>query len=88
MRRLKKERQMKEEENEAEEEEVEVVAVKRPKEEDLELGGPLSFSSRTAKEIEPLKKEEEEEENEEDENGEMEIGDESGTEEKDKELLR
>ncbi|XP_017264222.1 uncharacterized protein si:dkey-117m1.4 isoform X2 [Kryptolebias marmoratus] len=89
MRRLKKEKQMKDSgEMDEEEEEVEVVAVKRPKEEeDLELGCLQSFSSKTAKDIEPLKKEKEEEENEEDENGEIEIGDESGTEEKDKELL-
>ncbi|XP_037530257.1 serine/arginine repetitive matrix protein 1, partial [Nematolebias whitei] len=79
-RRLKKEKQMKEEEDEVEEEEVEVVAVKKPKEEeDLELGCPQSFSCKTAKEMK------EEEVEEEEEKGEMELGDESGAEEKEKE---
>ena len=84
MRGIKKDRQTEEEEDE--DEEVEVVAVKRPKNEDIELVCPQSFSSKSAKEIEPPKEEDEEEEEE--ENGVMEVEDESGTEEKEKELLR
>ncbi|XP_022062516.1 uncharacterized protein si:dkey-117m1.4 isoform X2 [Acanthochromis polyacanthus] len=91
MRKLKKERQVKVEENEQEEDEedVEVVEVKRPKEEDdVELVCPQSYSRTLAKEIEPPKEEEEdEEEEEEEENGIMEVEDESGTEDKEKDLL-
>ncbi|CAG5939700.1 unnamed protein product [Menidia menidia] len=76
--------EVKEEEND---EDVEVVAVKRPKNE--ELVHPQSLPSQSAKEMEPLKEEDvdEEEVYEEEENGVMEVEDESGTEEKEKELL-
>ncbi|XP_030598236.1 uncharacterized protein LOC115789133 isoform X2 [Archocentrus centrarchus] len=93
MRKLKKERQVEEEEEDVDEDEedVEVVEVKRPKEEDdVELVCPQSFSSKLAKEIQPPKEEEdeeEEEEEEEEENGAMEVEDESGTEDKEKDLL-
>ncbi|XP_026215777.1 serine/arginine repetitive matrix protein 1 isoform X2 [Anabas testudineus] len=92
VRRPKKERQEEEEdEEEDDEEDVEVVEVKRSKEEHVEMVCPQSFNSKPAKEIEPSKEEEvgedEEEEDEEEENGVMEVEDESGTEEKDKDLL-
>ncbi|XP_040893274.1 serine/arginine repetitive matrix protein 1 isoform X2 [Toxotes jaculatrix] len=93
MRRLKKDRQEEEEEDEEDEDEedVEVVEVKRPKEEDVEVVSPQSFSIKLAKEMEPPKEEEdeedEEEEEEEEENGVMEVEDESGTEDKEKDLL-
>ncbi|XP_041790175.1 flocculation protein FLO11 isoform X3 [Chelmon rostratus] len=93
MRRLKKQRQEDEEEEdevEEDEEDVEVVEIKRPKEEDdVEVVCPQSFSSKLAKEMEPPKEEEEdeEEEEEEEENGVMEVEDESGTEDKEKDLL-
>ncbi|XP_023274255.1 serine/arginine repetitive matrix protein 1-like isoform X2 [Seriola lalandi dorsalis] len=93
MRRLKKDRQEEEDDDEEDEDEedVEVVEVKRPKEEeDVEVVCPQSFSSKSAKEMEPPKEEEDEEdeeEEEEEENGVMEVEDESGTEDKDKDLL-
>ncbi|XP_053195124.1 serine/arginine repetitive matrix protein 1 isoform X2 [Scomber japonicus] len=91
VRRLKKERQ--EEEDEDDEEDVEVVEVKRPKEEEeVEVVCPQSFTSKLAKGIDTPKEEEdeedeEEEEEEEEENGVMEVEDESGTEDKEKDLL-
>lgn len=92
MRKLKKERQVEEEEEgmDEDEEDVEVVEVKRPIDEDeVELVCPQSFSTKLAKEIQPPKEEEdEEEEEEEEENGVMEVEDESGTEDKEKDLLR
>lgn len=92
MRKLKKETQDEgeEEEEDEDEEDVEVVEIKRPKEEeDIEVVCPQSFSSKLAKEMEPPKEEEEEEEDEEEEeNGVMEVEDESGTEDKEKDLLR
>lgn len=93
MRRLSKDIQEEEEEEDKEEDEegdVEVVEVKRPKEEeDVEVLCPQSFSSKSAKEMEPPKEEEDEdEEDEEEENGVMEVEDESGTEDKEKDLLR
>ncbi|XP_026026835.1 serine/arginine repetitive matrix protein 1 isoform X2 [Astatotilapia calliptera] len=91
MRKLKKERQVEEEEEgmDEDEEDVEVVEVKRPIDEDeVELVCPQSFSTKLAKEIQPPKEEEdEEEEEEEEENGVMEVEDESGTEDKEKDLL-
>lgn len=89
MRKLKKERQVEEEEEgmDEDEEDVEVVEVKRPIDEDeVELVCPQSFSTKLAKEIQPPKEEEDEEEEE--ENGVMEVEDESGTEDKEKDLLR
>ncbi|XP_035493181.1 uncharacterized protein si:dkey-117m1.4 [Scophthalmus maximus] len=92
MRRLTNDRQ-EEEEEEDEDEDVEVVEVKRPKEEeDVEVVCPQSYSSKLAKEVEPPKEEEDEEheeyeEEEEEENGVMEVEDESGAEDKDKDLL-
>ncbi|XP_029706738.1 uncharacterized protein isoform X2 [Takifugu rubripes] len=75
------------EEDEDEEEDVEVVEVKRPKEEeDIEVLCPQSFSSKSAKEME-VPKEEEEEDDEEEDNGVVEVDDESGTEDKEKDLL-
>ncbi|XP_038131569.1 uncharacterized protein LOC119776972 [Cyprinodon tularosa] len=83
-RRLKKEKQMEEEED-LEDEEVDVVDIKRSKEEEEEeLVCPQSFQSKPAKKIEAPKKEEEE--NEDRVNGVMEADD-SGTEEKEKEML-
>ncbi|KAI9545177.1 hypothetical protein NQZ68_038890 [Dissostichus eleginoides] len=75
-------------EEEEDEDDVEVVEIKRPKEEeeDLEVVCPQHFISNLAKEMEPPKEEEEEEE-EEEENGVMEVEDESGTDEKDKDLM-
>ncbi|XP_026159542.1 serine/arginine repetitive matrix protein 1 isoform X3 [Mastacembelus armatus] len=94
VRRLKKERQDEEDEDEdnEDEEDVEVVEVKRSKEEeDVEVVCPQSFSSKSAKEMDPLKEEDdeddEEEDEEEEENGVMEVEDESGTEDKEKHLL-
>ncbi|XP_069022787.1 uncharacterized protein [Embiotoca jacksoni] len=92
IRKFKKERQVAEGEDEEDDddEDVEVLEVKRPKEEDddVELVCPQSFSSTSAKEIEPPKEEEEdEEEEEEEENGVMEVEDESGAEDKEKDLL-
>ncbi|XP_042249852.1 serine/arginine repetitive matrix protein 1 isoform X1 [Thunnus maccoyii] len=94
VRRLKKDRQEEEDEEDEDEEDVEVVEVKRPKEEeDVEVVCPQSFSSKSAKEMDPPKEEEdeedeeEEEEEEEEENGVMEVEDESGTEDKEKDLL-
>lgn len=88
----KKERQVDEEdEEEGDEEDVEVVEVNRPKEEvDVELICPQSYCSKTPKEMKIPKDEEDEEEEEEDEeeNGLMEVEDESGPEDKDKDLLR
>ncbi|XP_062243931.1 uncharacterized protein si:dkey-117m1.4 isoform X1 [Platichthys flesus] len=91
MRRFKNEPQVEDEEDE-DEEDVEVVEVTRPKEEDdVEVVCPQSYSSNLAKEKEPPKEEEEveeeEEEEEEEENGVMEVDDESGAEDKDKDLL-
>ncbi|XP_070684529.1 uncharacterized protein [Pempheris klunzingeri] len=90
MRKLKTERQEEEGEDyeeDEDEEDVEVVEVKRPKEEeDVEVVCPQSFCSKSAKEMEPPKEEEDEEE-EEEENGVMELDDESGTEDKEKDLL-
>ncbi|XP_075947136.1 uncharacterized protein LOC142949400 isoform X1 [Anarhichas minor] len=87
MSRLKTERQ----EDEDNEDDVEVVEVKRPKEEeDVEVVCPQPFSNTLAKEMELPKMEEdeeEEEEEEEEENGVMEVDDESGTEDKEKDLL-
>ncbi|XP_067106552.1 uncharacterized protein si:dkey-117m1.4 isoform X2 [Osmerus mordax] len=74
-------------EEEREEGEVEVVKVTRPKEEgDGQLVCPHSFSEAN-KGMETLPKEEDEEEEEEEENGVMEIEDDSGTEDKEKDLL-
>nr|XP_020457687.1 serine/arginine repetitive matrix protein 1-like [Monopterus albus] len=94
LRRLKKETQEEEEEAEEDEDEedVEVVEVKKPKEEEeVEVVCPRSLSSKLAKEFQPAKEEEdeedEEEEEEEEENGVMEVEDESGTEDKEKDLL-
>uniref|UniRef100_A0A3B4T1W9 Si:dkey-117m1.4 n=1 Tax=Seriola dumerili TaxID=41447 RepID=A0A3B4T1W9_SERDU len=70
MRRLKKDRQEEEDDDEEDEDEedVEVVEVKRPKEEeDIEVVCPQSFSSKSAKEMEPPKEEEDEEDEEEEE---------------------
>ncbi|KAM7010095.1 uncharacterized protein LKV04_001938 [Tautogolabrus adspersus] len=91
IRRFKKERAEGEdeefEENE-DEDDVEVVEVKRHKEEeDVEVVSPQSFSSGSAKEMVPTKEEEDEEEEEEEENGVMEVEDESGAEDKEKDLL-
>ncbi|XP_029360538.1 uncharacterized protein LOC115045143 isoform X2 [Echeneis naucrates] len=93
MRKLKKERQEEEEEDEEDEneEDVEVVEVKRPKEEeDADIVCPQSLSSKS-KEMQPPKEEEdeedEEEEEEDEENGVMEVEDESGPEDKEKDLL-
>uniref|UniRef100_UPI0037E875CE uncharacterized protein isoform X2 n=1 Tax=Semicossyphus pulcher TaxID=241346 RepID=UPI0037E875CE len=89
MRRIKKERVEEGDEEEDDEGDVEVVEVKRHKEEeeDVEVVSPPSFSSKSAKEV-PLKEEEEEEdEEEEEENGVMEVEDESGAEDKEKDLL-
>ncbi|MEQ2227903.1 hypothetical protein ILYODFUR_003186 [Ilyodon furcidens] len=81
VRRLRKEKRMEEDD---EDEEVEVVDIERSKEEEeMELVGPQSFNSKTAKKMEAPKEEEENEEV----NGVMEIEDDSGTEEKEKELL-
>lgn len=94
LRRFNKERAGKGDDDEDEEvedeEDVEVVEVKRLKEEeDISVRSPQSFCSRSAKEMEPPKEEEdEEEEDDEDENGVMEVDDESGAEDKDKDLLR
>ncbi|XP_069386326.1 uncharacterized protein [Paralichthys olivaceus] len=91
MRRFKKDPQVEEEEDE-DEEDVEVVDVTRAKEEDdVEVVYPQSYGTKLAKEMEPPKEEEEveeeEEEEEEEENGVMEVDDESGAEDKDKDLL-
>lgn len=87
VRRLKKEKRMEEEED-MEDVDLDVVDMKKTKEEEeLELVCPQSFNSITAEKIAP-KKEEDEEEEENDVNGIMEIEDDSGTEEKEKELLR
>jgi len=90
-RRLKTERPG-EEEDEEDEDDVEVVEVKRPKEEeeDVEVVCPQLFSNMLAKEMELPKMEEneEEEEEEDEENGVMEVEDESGAEDKEKDLLR
>ncbi|CAJ1052249.1 serine/arginine repetitive matrix protein 1 isoform X3 [Xyrichtys novacula] len=91
-RRFKKERAEEDEEDEEEEnddeEDVEVVEVKRHKEEeDIEVMSSQSFSRRSAKEMVPPKEEEEEDEEEEEENGVMEVEDESGAEDKEKDLL-
>ncbi|XP_037620082.1 serine/arginine repetitive matrix protein 1 isoform X1 [Sebastes umbrosus] len=90
--RLKTERQEEEDEENEDEDDVEVVEVKMPKEEeDVEVVCPQPFISRLAKEMEPPKEEEQEEEEEEEEedeeNGVMEVEDESGTEDKDKDIL-
>ncbi|KAM4584744.1 uncharacterized protein PAE49_004185 isoform 2-T2 [Odontesthes bonariensis] len=85
IRGIKRDKQLEEEEDE--DEDVEVVAVKRPKNEDVELVCPQSFSIKSAKEIEPPKEEDDVNEEEEEENRVMEVEDESGTEEKEKELL-
>ncbi|KAM9313715.1 uncharacterized protein KZ484_023581 [Pholidichthys leucotaenia] len=85
-RRLKNERQVEEEE----EEEVEVVEVQRPKEEEgIDLVCDQSFSSKLAKDRQSPKGEEDEEEEEEEEedNRAMEVEDESGAEDKEKDLL-
>ncbi|XP_068177373.1 uncharacterized protein [Antennarius striatus] len=89
VRRLKRETREEEDEEHQGEEFVEVVEVKRPKEEDVEVLCHQSFSSKSSKEMEPPKDEEEEdnEEDEEEENGVMEVEDESGAEDKDKDLL-
>ncbi|XP_042341504.1 uncharacterized protein DDB_G0284459 isoform X3 [Plectropomus leopardus] len=94
MRRLKTERPEEEDDEgeDVDEEDVEVVEVKRPKEEeDVEVVCPQPFSRKLAKEMEPPKEEDdeedEEEEEEEEENGVMEVEDESGTEDKEKDLL-
>ncbi|XP_054461066.1 uncharacterized protein si:dkey-117m1.4 isoform X2 [Anoplopoma fimbria] len=89
MRRLQTERQEEDVEDLENEDDVEVVEVKRPKEEeDVEVVCPQPFSTKLAKEMEPPKEEDEEEEDEEDEeNGVMEVEDESGTEDKEKDLL-
>ncbi|XP_034408479.1 uncharacterized protein LOC117744277 isoform X2 [Cyclopterus lumpus] len=91
-RRLKTERPGGEEEDEEDEDDVEVVEVKRPKEEeDVEVVCPQLFSNMLAKEMELPKMEENEEDEEEgeedEENGVMEVEDESGPEDKEKDLL-
>ncbi|KAM6940665.1 uncharacterized protein FYW49_018604 [Xenentodon cancila] len=64
------------------------VTMTQTKDEDnMELVSSQSFSSNSAKEMEPLKVEEEEEVEDEEQNGMMEVEDDSGTEEKEKELL-
>ncbi|XP_030276119.1 serine/arginine repetitive matrix protein 1 isoform X2 [Sparus aurata] len=84
MRRLKKEI----EEEDEDEEDVEVVEVKRPKEEDdVEVLCPQSFNNKSAKETPKEEEDEEEEEEDEEENGVMEVEDESGGEDKEKDLL-
>ncbi|KAM8771797.1 uncharacterized protein AB9X84_003988 isoform 2-T2 [Acanthopagrus schlegelii] len=84
LRRLKKEI----EEEDEDEEDVEVVEVKRPKEEDdVEVLCPQSFNSKSAKETPKEEEDEEEEEEDEEENGVMEVEDESGGEDKEKDLL-
>ncbi|XP_061131026.1 uncharacterized protein LOC133151754 isoform X1 [Syngnathus typhle] len=83
-RRLKKERP---DDNE-DEEVVEVVQVKRPKEEDVEVGCAQSFRNELSKEIPKQKMEEEEgEEDEEEDNAVMDVDDESGAEDKEKDSL-
>ncbi|XP_008315166.1 serine/arginine repetitive matrix protein 1-like isoform X2 [Cynoglossus semilaevis] len=86
---LKKDRQEVGEEDE--DEDVEVVEVKRAKdEEDVVVGGPQSYRNNSAKETEPTEEEFEEEEEmdeEEEKGGLMEIEDESGAEDKEKDLL-
>nr|XP_015799087.2 uncharacterized protein si:dkey-117m1.4 isoform X1 [Nothobranchius furzeri] len=89
IKRPKKEKQSQDTEDvEDEYEDVEVVVVNRSKEEEVgwELGCPQSFSSKTAKDGE-IPKKDEDEDNEEEENGVMEVEDESGAEDKDKDLL-
>ncbi|XP_061627102.1 serine/arginine repetitive matrix protein 1 isoform X1 [Phyllopteryx taeniolatus] len=80
-RRLKKER--------ADDDEDEVVAelvqVKRPKEEEVQVGCAPSFGDELSKETQKRKMEEEEEEEE--ENGAMDVEDESGAEDKEKDSL-
>ncbi|XP_027874101.1 uncharacterized protein LOC114144995 [Xiphophorus couchianus] len=89
VRRLKKEKRMEEEED-MEDVNMDVVDIKKEEskeEEELEVVSPQSFNSKTAEKIAAPKKEEDEEEEENDVNGIMEIEDDSGTEEKEKELL-
>ncbi|XP_075901575.1 uncharacterized protein LOC142900860 isoform X2 [Nelusetta ayraudi] len=96
-RRLTKKNQEEEEEEMEEEDDegdVEVVEVKRPKveeeEEDVEALHPQSFCSKSAKESERPKEEDDEEfeeEEEEDEDGLMEVDDDSGAEDKERDLL-
>nr|XP_057945779.1 uncharacterized protein si:dkey-117m1.4 isoform X2 [Doryrhamphus excisus] len=85
-RRLKRERQ-----EEEVDEVVEVMEVKRAKEEEDEIRGAQSFRNKLSKEMQQRKddddKEEEEDEEEEDENGVMDVDDESGTEDKEKDSL-
>lgn len=73
-----------------EDEDVEVVEVKRPKEEDeVEVVSPPSFRTNAAKDVDVEKEDEDEEEEEdEEENGVMEVDDDSGAEDRDKDLLR
>ncbi|XP_049576474.1 serine/arginine repetitive matrix protein 1 [Syngnathus scovelli] len=83
-RRLKKERP----DDDEDEEVVEVVQAKRPKEEDVEVGCAQSFRNELSKEMPKRKLEEaEEEEDEEEDNGVMDVDDESGAEDKEKESL-
>ncbi|KAM8878636.1 uncharacterized protein AB9W97_014390 isoform 2-T2 [Spinachia spinachia] len=86
IRRLKVERL---DEDNRHDDDVEVVGVKRPKEEE-HVVLCTSFENNLAKDMEPPKtveNEEDEEEEEEEENGVMEVEDESGTEDKEKDLL-
>ncbi|KAL6110007.1 uncharacterized protein ACO6RY_19180 [Pungitius sinensis] len=89
VRRLKTERL--DEDNHHHDDDVEVVEVKRPKEEEhVEVVCAPSFGHNLAKDMEPPKiaeDEEDDEEDEEEENGVMEVEDESGTEDKEKDLL-
>lgn len=100
-RRLTKKNQEEEEEEEPEEDDegdVEVVEVKRPKveeeeEAEVEALRLQSFCGKSAKEMERPKEEEdeeflEEEEEDEEENGLMEVDDDSGAEDKEKDLIR
>ncbi|XP_051940270.1 serine/arginine repetitive matrix protein 1 [Hippocampus zosterae] len=83
-RRLKKERLDEEEDEEA----VDVLRAKRPKEDDVEVGCAQSIRNESSKEMPKQKMEEEEEEEEdEDENGVVDVDDESGTEDKEKDSL-
>nr|XP_040042578.1 uncharacterized protein si:dkey-117m1.4 isoform X2 [Gasterosteus aculeatus aculeatus] len=95
VRRLKTERLEEDNNNNSnnndDDDDVEVVEVKRPKEEEhVEVVCAPSFANNLAKNMEPPKiaeDEEDEEEEEEEENGVMEVEDESGTEDKEKDLL-
>lgn len=88
VRRLKKEKRMEEDMEDVNMDVVDIKKEESKEEEELEVVSPQSFNSKTAEKIAAPKKEEDEEEEENDVNGIMEIEDDSGTEEKEKELLR